>query len=248
MHRFFVETPIVNQHEIIIPKDIRHQLINVLRSNVGDKIILFDNSGWEYVTELKNIRKNNIVGLIIDKQKKLSELSIKISLYQPILKSDKFEFILQKGTELGISNFVPIFCDRSIKRWDYDQIIDLKYPRWKKIITEASEQSERGKIPCLSNPLNFTDAINSSKENIINIIALTEKNTQKLKEILNSNIQIKYNEIGLFTGPEGGFTKKEIDLAKSSGVKPISLGNRILRAETATLISITSILIQSGEL
>ena len=166
-------------------------------------------------------------------------------MYQPILKSDKFEFILQKGTELGVANFVPIFCDRSIKRWNDDQILTKKYPRWKKIITEASEQCQRGIIPELNKPLDFTKAITYPNKNMSKFIALTGNKNSKLKQIPQSNINM---EIGLFTGPEGGFTKEEIELSKANSIKPISLGNRILRAETATIILITAILIKFDEI
>ena len=245
MHRFFIKSIIKKTKQVIIPENLRHQLINVLRLSVGDKITLFDNSGWEYITELKEIKKDNLIGFIIEKQKNSSEPTIKITLYQPILKSDKFEFILQKGTELGVTNFVPIFCDRSIKRWNDDQILTKKYPRWKKIITEASEQCQRGIIPELNKPLDFTKAITYPNKNMSKFIALTGNKNSKLKQIPQSNINM---EIGLFTGPEGGFTKEEIELSKANSIKPISLGNRILRAETATIILITAILIKFAEI
>ena len=244
MHRFFIKSIIKKTKQVIIPENLRHQLINVLRLSVGDKITLFDNSGWEYITELKEIKKDNLIVFIIEKQKNSSEPLIKITLYQPILKSDKFEFILQKGTELGVTNFVPIFCDRSIKRWNDDQILTKKYPRWKKIITEASEQCQRGIIPELNKPLDFTKAITYPNKNMSKFIALTGNKNSKLKQIPQSNINM---EIGLFTGPEGGFTKEEIELSKANSIKPISLGNRILRAETATIILITAILIKFDE-
>ena len=245
MHRFFIKSIIKKTKQVIIPENLRHQLINVLRLSVGDKITLFDNSGWEYITELKEIKKDNLIGFIIEKQKNSSEPTIKITLYQPILKSDKFEFILQKGTELGVTNFVPIFCDRSIKRWNDDQILTKKYPRWKKIITEASEQCQRGIIPELNKPLDFTKAITYPNKNMSKFIALTGNKNSKLKQIPQSNINM---EIGLFTGPEGGFTKEEIELSKANSIKPISLGNSILRAETATIILITAILIKFDEI
>ncbi len=245
MHRFFIKSIIKKTKQVIIPENLRHLLINVLRLSVGDKITLFDNSGWEYITELKEIKKDNLIGFIIEKQKNSSEPLIKITLYQPILKSDKFEFILQKGTELGVTNFVPIFCDRSIKRWNDDQILTKKYPRWKKIITEASEQCQRGIIPELNKPLDFTKAITYPNKNMSKFIALTGNKNSKLKQIPQSNINM---EIGLFTGPEGGFTKEEIELSKANSIKPISLGNRILRAETATIILITAILIKFDEI
>ena len=245
MHRFFIKSIIKKTKQVIIPENLRHQLINVLRLSVGDKITLFDNSGWEYITELKEIKKDNLIGFIIEKQKNSSEPTIKITLYQPILKSDKFEFILQKGTELGVTNFVPIFCDRSIKRWNDDQILTKKYPRWKKIITEASEQCQRGIIPEINKPLDFTKAITYPNKNMSKFIALTGNKNSKLKQIPQSNINM---EIGLFTGPEGGFTKEEIELSKANSIKPISLGNRILRAETATIILITAILIKFDEI
>tara|TARA_B100000676_G_C17963971_1_gene779221 strand:- start:543 stop:1280 length:738 start_codon:yes stop_codon:yes gene_type:complete len=245
MHRFFIKSIIKKTKQVIIPENLRHQLINVLRLSVGDKITLFDNSGWEYITELKEIKKDNLIGFIIEKQKNSSEPPIKITLYQPILKSDKFEFILQKGTELGVTNFVPIFCDRSIKRWNDDQILTKKYPRWKKIITESSEQCQRGIIPELNKPLDFTKAITYPNKNMSKFIALIDNKNSKLKQIPQSNINI---EIGLFTGPEGGFTKEEIELSKANSIKPISLGNRILRAETATIILITAILIKFDEI
>ena len=245
MHRFFIKSIIKKTNQVIIPEKLRHQLINVLRLSVGDKITLFDNSGWEYITELKEIKKDNLIWFIIEKQKNSSEPLIKITLYQPILKSDKFEFILQKGTELGVTNFVPIFCDRSIKRWNDDQILTKIYPPWKKIITEASEQCQRGIIPELNKPLDFTKAITYPNKNMSKFIALTGNKNSKLKQIPQSNINM---EIGLFTGPEGGFTKEEIELSKANSIKPISLGNRILRAETATIILITAILIKFDEI
>ena len=116
MHRFYVPPQSIEQDHVALPKAVARQLSRVLRANSGDCIVVFDNSGFEYDVTLESVDSRTATGRITNRRKNLAEPEMKIALYQGTLKSDRFEYVLQKGTEVGISAFVPVVCTRSIAR------------------------------------------------------------------------------------------------------------------------------------
>ena len=151
----------------------------------------------------------------------------RVTLYQALLKADKFEWVLQKGTEIGIAAFAPIITERCVR----DAVSAAKLERWRRIVREAAEQSERGIIPSLREPLPFAEAVQCLGE--LSLIAYEDEQTQSLRAALQQYHDSQ--QIALFVGPEGGFSADEIALAQRQHITPVTLCPRILRAETAVL-------------
>jgi 16S rRNA (uracil1498-N3)-methyltransferase len=242
MQRFFVNRQCIDHESIILEGDIVHQIRDVLRLQSGERIVVFDNDGLEYTVTLDTVDKNQIKGTICNTRKSIVP-DIKITLYQALLKSDHFEFVLQKCTEIGISVFVPVVCERCIARKPSSN----KLERWEKIIKEATEQSGRGVLPALKPAALFDDACHSVEG--LSLIAGVGLNSLPLREILRSSThQGDPVKINIFIGPEGGFTANELEIAQSCGVHKVTLGPRILRAETAGLVASTVVLYEYREL
>ena len=156
MHRFFLlnHSLAVNQPVDLSP--IRHQLHQVLRLQLGDRIVLLDGQGGVFTTQITHLDAKQGTGLILEQTAVTTEPQTHITLYQCSLKADKFEWVLQKGTELGAASFVPVISERSIVR--PAAALEKKYNRWQKIVLEAAEQSGRGRLPSLKPPLTLTEA------------------------------------------------------------------------------------------
>jgi RsmE family RNA methyltransferase len=157
VHRFFIPPEWIHQEKVVITGKLVHQLRNVLRLSGGDHIVVLDNTGWEYEVALKVVARGYVEGVVRGKRS-VGEPSIKVNLYQALLKGNKFEFILQKCTELGVSGFVPILCERCVVGHPKVKRVE----RWHRIISEAAEQSRRGKLPTLEPALTFQQACRSA--------------------------------------------------------------------------------------
>ena len=232
MHRFFVDPEILTGNRVVLPADTAHQIRNVLRLRVGAAIMVLDNSGAEYEVVLRQVDKQQVVGEAIAKRPCPNEPTVQLTLYQALMKRDKFEWVLQKGTEIGVSHFVPLVTQRSLVQ-DID-IKEGKQLRWEKIITEAAEQSRRGRIPTLQAPQTLAQALTDHPAQP-GLIAWEEEDGLGLRGALAGGERPSH--VSLFIGPEGGFAVEEIEAAQAAGIQAITLGKRILRAETAALVA-----------
>ncbi|MEI6288190.1 MAG: RsmE family RNA methyltransferase [bacterium] len=226
MQRFYFSTDkFQGNYAVSDDKNLIHQLAKVLRAKEGERFIIFDGSGYEYNSQLITLDKKQAKFLLLDKIESKKELSSDIIIYQSILKGEKFDWLLQKCTELGIKKIVPVVSDRSIVK----NITPAKLKRQIEIIREATEQCGRSCLMEISPAVTFEQALKTiTLEGGEKFIAW-EKETENLVS------PIKAKKINLLVGPEGGYDQKEIDLAKKIGITPVSLGQRILRAETATI-------------
>jgi 16S rRNA (uracil1498-N3)-methyltransferase len=232
MHRFFIPPGQIDENQAILTDPIAHQIRNVLRMEAGQHVIVLDNQGWEYELLLSQIERGQVIGKIESKRPSPGEPRTQLSLYQSLMKRDKFEFVLQKATEIGVSRIVPVISRRSVV-----QTADLKpgkQERWQRILTEAAEQSQRGRIPELRPPLKFSEAISHLANYQLALIAW-ESGGVRIKTAVSTTDPPQ--TIALFIGPEGGYDPSEIKLAQQHGATVISLGPRILRAETAALVA-----------
>jgi 16S rRNA (uracil1498-N3)-methyltransferase len=230
-HRFFVEGVSFDQRDVIFSDPaLAHQLLRVLRYQKGETIILLDNSGFEYEARIVSLEKEKLAFYILSKRESLTEPHITINLYQAVLKKkEKFEFVLQKGTEIGISSFIPL-------RTEYSEFLGkLNMARSYLILKEAAEQSHRGRIPGISSERIFSDALQEAA----GVKILLDPLGDPLQPVVSDVIRQK--ECSILIGPEGGFSPYEVAFAKQQGVHVLSLGKRILRSETAGLV-IASIL------
>ncbi len=245
MHRFFIPPNTIHDNRVILRGDIVHQIRDVLRMRPGDEIILLDNSGYAHQTELTLIDRDSVRGTINDKWQLETEPSAQITLYQGLLKGQKFDWVLQKGTEIGVTAFVPVLAARCIVG-NLEDVSGTRVERWERIVVEAAEQAGRASLPHLSNPPLFTHACERAARGSLSLIPWEEEHERSLRETLSQVPKSK--QINLFIGPEGGFAAEEIAAAKEHGIIPVSLGPRILRAETAGLAAACAILYELGDL
>jgi len=246
MHRFFMLQKNFQGKQVVFTGQQAHQIRNVLRMGPGDHLIVLDNTGSEYTVALTEVGRQQVLGEIIYKRPAQAEPRTQITLYQGLLAREKFEWVLQKCTEVGVTRFVPTVTERSIVRRP-DTVTAHKLSRWRRIITEAAEQSGRGRIPQLEATINFPDAVSGLGSFDRCLIGSPQATGRGLREILRAG-GAEPVAIALLIGPEGGFTDKEIAVACSKGATAFSLGKRILRTETAAVVASAVILYELGEL
>lgn len=228
MHnRFFVEEKIGSAENFVLSGKAQvHQISRVLRLKAGSDIVLLDNSGFEYPAIIESLAEDEIVLKILEKRENEAEPKIKLALFQCLLKKDKMEWIFEKGTELGVSKFVPVLSKHCVKT-------DLNFKRAEKIIREAAEQCGRLKLPEFSEISDFEKAIALyAREGGLNLIFDKSGGISLKSFVCRNKLPEKIN---VFIGPEGGFSGDEIAFAEKSGFQIVSLGERILRAETAAI-------------
>lgn len=236
MHRFFVTQ--INDDQVAFSEHQSHQINKVLRMQTGDKVVVLDNTGWEYEVALKVVAHKRVTAVILTKRLVANEPVVDLTLYQSVLKRDNFEWVLQKCTEIGVARFVPLITERTVAR------VPRNMARWQRILTESAEQSGRGMIPRMDDPQKLSDAFASLPGNQSALIPWELADKRSIKSALAGGD----TAVSLFIGPEGGFSDTEIDQAKQYAVIPVSLGQRILRSETAAIAASTLILHELGEL
>jgi 16S rRNA (uracil1498-N3)-methyltransferase len=252
VHRFFIPSAWIQGNAVTISGPQAHQIARVLRLRPGDQVIVLDNSGWEIETRLLTVDNDEVRGKVRRRRLARGEPRTKITLYQAVLKSNRFEFALQKGTELGIVEFVPVIADRCVVS-DLEAV-EKKRRRWEWIIQEAAEQCRRGRKPALSAALLFPRACEAARHSGgLSLIPWEEEGEQSLRNLLHTPPTDREQDwppfaVNLFVGPEGGFSAEEIDLARRYGLLPMTMGPRILRAETAGLAAAAAILYELGDL
>lgn len=224
IHHFFGNFNFDKKIVKIFDADILNQIKNVLRLKKGEKIYL-NNHKEEAIGEIKKITKKDIEIGIMEKKKVKSKISKKIILYCSIIKKDNFEWIAQKATEIGVSKITPIISERTVKQ-------NLNKERLEKIIKEAGEQSERNDLPELSKIITFEEAIKNSQENDLNLFCDIKG------ERIYKSFDKGYRQIGIFIGPEGGWTGNELKMARENGFSIVRLGDTNLRAETAAILAV----------
>jgi 16S rRNA (uracil1498-N3)-methyltransferase len=206
----------------------------VLRLAIGERVVLFDGLGFEYVCEIGRYTEDAVVLNVVEKRMGSGgEGGKKVTLYMALVKKDNFEWIVQKATELGVSDIVPVVADRSEKK-------NLNTERLSKIIIEAAEQSGRIDLPRLHEIISLSDAITLASKNPNNSMSL-DPTGKSIKEAKDGDFTRACN--GIFIGPEGGWTEKEIEAFKSAGIDVLSLGPQILRAETAAVAGLAIVIL-----
>ncbi|NLL93144.1 MAG: 16S rRNA (uracil(1498)-N(3))-methyltransferase [Clostridiales bacterium] len=239
MHHFFVQPQNVKEEYIsIVGGDVNH-IKNVLRMKEKEDILISDGNGCDYTCVIYKIQEDEIIAKICDVSHDATELPGKLYLFQGLPKNDKMELIIQKAVELGAAGIIPVSTSRCVVKLD-EKKEATKLKRWQKIAESAAKQSKRGVIPQVHNVLSFKEAVKMAGDLQVGMIPYENfKDMSSTKSVID---KIRSNmSVGIFIGPEGGFCESEVEYAKENGIEPISLGNRILRTETAGL-AILSIL------
>ncbi len=234
MFNFFAKEPPVNGRFFISGSDFNH-IKNVLRMNCGDEILIsFDSKSSLCV--LESFEGDTASALITDENYRETELPVEIILFQGLPKADKMELIIQKCTELGVSEIVPTEMSRCVVKLE-EKKKKSKTERWQSIAESAAKQSKRNVIPHISTPLSYSEALGRITE--LDLFLVPYENEDGMKATAEALSLIKPGmKIGVLIGPEGGFDEKEIQKARDAGCRSISLGKRILRTETAAITAV----------
>lgn len=255
MDRFFVEPEHLNLDDktlYIDGGDVKH-ISKVLRYGQGDEIEVCDSNGHEYICRIESIDKTRIDLSIVDEVDINRESRIRVSLYQGVPKSTKMDIILQKLTEAGVDEIVLVNTKRSVVNIKGDKA-DKKFDRWERIIYEAAKQCKRGLIPKLRGILSFKEALEDMGKNDINICPYEVEKSLGIKEALQTGQVKKILEnkdevrVGIFIGPEGGFAEEENEMVKAAGIASVTMGPRIFRTETASIVATAITLYELGDI
>ncbi len=240
---FFINPEDAGKDKISVSgEDFKH-LVRVLRAKPGDKIIISDNKQYKYTAVIREIR-NNIAVLDIKSKKAIKDRVPEITLFQCILKKNAMELVIQKATEIGVNNIVPVISKRTVPELPARYKKNgSKVNRWQKISDQASKQSKRDFKCLIASPLMLSE-IKVSGFGIFLVPYVQKKNIDSEPDSLNGIKQS--TNIGYVIGPEGGFEEGEIELLKSRGARILKFGNNILRSETASiyLLSVLDYLIR----
>jgi 16S rRNA (uracil1498-N3)-methyltransferase len=244
-HRFFVTESSLEGDLVRLGAEQAHQVRHVLRLEPGAALVVLDNTGFAYDVTLEELAGRQATGRITGKRLASGEPNRQITLFQSLLAREKFETVLQKGAEVGVSRFVPVQTDRSLLRAKH--IDDRKTARWQRILTEAAEQSHRGRIPELVPAVAFAEALTQAGQSERVLIAAPCDESPALREALVQEDRTPAS-VAILVGPEGGFTEQEVALAEEKGAVAISLGPRILRTETAAIVLPALVLYELGDM
>jgi 16S rRNA (uracil1498-N3)-methyltransferase len=238
MHRFFVLPEEIQNDEVHFSANASRQISRVLRLKEGERVIVLDNSGYEMQTDLGEIDETGCTGRVISREFCKAEPRAELLMILSVTQREKFEWMLQKCTEIGASAFQPVITSRSLSQKKTDMI--SKYPRWKMILKEAAEQCGRGIIPKLLDVGMFDEIIgNVTKEYPLCLIPWEGEHQKNLDDLLTDR---NLRKIAMMIGPEGGFSEAEVEQASRAGFHPVTLGKRILRMETAAVVAAALVL------
>ncbi len=230
--------------QVFIEGDSFRHLKNVLRVSAGDDILVSDGSGRDVIASVAEIGSSCITADIIRERalEELPELPVQLVLYQALPKGDKMDMIIQKCTELGADRIIPVETSRCVVKLDEKSRVK-KLERWQKIAQSAAEQSQRSIVPVIGPVMSWNEALMSMGDGDSVIPYEMEEGSAGLRELFDRDIA-DMRRLNIIIGPEGGFTRGEVDEAAAAGVRPISLGRRILRTETAGMALIAALMLK----
>mgnify|MGYP000859340686 FL=1 len=242
MHHFFVTPQQISGDKIRIEGGDVNHMKNVLRMKLHEKAEISDGERRTYLCEVEAYEEDVAVLHILEEMEADAEPASKLYLFQGLPKSDKMELIVQKAVELGVYQVIPVAMKRSVVRLD-DKKAAKKADRWNSIAEGAAKQAGRSRIPEVTMPLSYKEALKMAEELDVTLLPYELAGGMEVtREVIR---QIKSGQsVGIFIGPEGGFEPEEVDAAVSMGAKVITLGRRILRTETAGLATLAVLMFE----
>ncbi len=238
MPRFFKE--FFEDAPFIEGDDARH-ILRSLRMTVGENLTVCDTKGYDYSCVISGCSENKVELEIKEKHKSDTEPTIFVTLYLCLTKGDKMDMAVRQAVEMGAGRIIPVISTNCVSRPD-EKALKKKQERWQKIAFEAAGQSGRGILPEVGNTISFDQAVTAATADDLCVFCY-ELATEKLKTIGN---EIK--AVSVVIGPEGGFTVKEAEALAKNGAETVSLGKRILRAETAPIAALAAVMFKSGNI
>lgn len=245
MRRFIVPADAIADGSAVITGDLFRHMAKVLRLKNGTRVLLADGEGSEFTGIIRDIGKEKLV-VALEESRTVTPAATgpRITLYQGLPKGDKMELILQKTTELGVAEVIPFPAARSIPRIRKGEEAE-KVARWQRIAREAARQSGRGSVPGIALAKDLTDVVDSARH-AVKLLLWEEEKVKRLKETLAGLPTPE--TVAVIVGPEGGLSAEEAAKARESGFIPVSLGERIVRTETAGLVMVAILQFYWGDL
>jgi len=244
MPQFLIKSHNILNNLVLVDNksDINH-ILNVLRLNRGEEINFIDEEGYLYNTVIKKIDKNTLEAEIRTRQKSDRKLNINVTLAQSILKSQKQDLLIQKATELGTLEIIPLTTKNTVVKINSSKDRQEKLERWNKIALETCKQCERANLPIIQKIMTLKELV-ASEDYDIRFFCNEREDGYTIKDFLNANKNsLKENsKILIITGPEGGWSKEELEIFKQNKISSVSLGKLILRAETAVICAISDLI------
>lgn len=245
MHHFFVRPEQISGKEAYIEGPDWNHAANVLRVRPGEQVLLSVGEDWDYLCTVREVDRagQRVLLSVLEENRDIRELPVKISLYQGLPKSDKMELIIQKAVELGAARVIPVETARCVVKLDRKKA-ESKRSRWQAISESAAKQSGRSVIPEVAMPMPFAAALKEAADSDIRLIPYENaEGMERTRRILES--VVPGQKIAVFIGPEGGFEETEIRQAEEAGFEAVTLGKRILRTETAGFVVLSLLMAQT---
>src|SRR6056297_189516 len=248
LHRFFINQSDVKNNKVSITgKDYKH-ISKALRLESGDKIVACTGDGYDLIVELDEFTSEKVIGNIINREKSKGEPDHNITVAQAIPKKRNMELVVQKTTEIGVKKIIPLKTKRTVVKLKGKKE-KKRIGRWQRIAEEAAKQSQRGIIPKIEKIFSIKELKNLKNNYDLVIVLWASEDRKILSEILSDINSRKDKNILLIIGPEGGFSKKEIEIMENElRAQSVTLGSRILRTETAPIVGLSIILYELGDL
>ncbi len=231
LRRFFVDSSVLEGDSLTITGDLAHRLARVLRYRPGDQLVLTAGQAMESIAQVESASPRSVLLKVVDERPSPEEPSIEVILYQSLIRPNRFDYALEKCTEIGVSRFVPMINEHTQVQ---EESGSSRAERWRRIIIEAAEQCGRGRLPEVDQPQSFEDALKTAPG--LKLVPWEDERTTPLGECLRS-LQEPPAQVSVFIGPEGGYAEDEIGLARESAATLVTLGKRVLRSETAAAVA-----------
>jgi 16S rRNA (uracil1498-N3)-methyltransferase len=245
MRRFFVRPEDVGAGALRLRGDEAEHLARVLRLGPGTQVLVFDGHGHEYVVLVERLEIDAIVCQILRHTEIQPTQTVSIILGQGLPKAERFEWVIQKTTELGVSEIVPLITERAIPHISPRQI-PTKLGRWEKLAREACKQSGRATVPHLWPPTSLETFFATFQSAELKLVLWEGEDRRSLRTVLAASEQVA--SVAVLVGPEGGFTPQEVACGEANGFIAVGLGKRTLRTETAGVVAVSLLQYQFGDL
>ena len=233
MRRFFVPPGSLRARNVTLGPDLAHRLGRVLRLKRGDHVLLSEGGARDYEVQLTGVSPYAVTGIVIAEHPAPPEPAVTLVLYQSLIRANRFDLVLEKGTEIGVSRFVPVIAARSQTQGNGEPA-SPRGGRWERVVIEAAEQCGRGRLPSVDPPRPFEDAVRQARG--LKLLLFEGERRLGISTHLRG-LSRRPDVISIFIGPEGGFEDSEVALAREAGAEIVSLGPRVLRSETAGIVA-----------
>jgi 16S rRNA (uracil1498-N3)-methyltransferase len=246
---FFIQSSQISGRVLNLTGPLVKHIGGALRNQPGDRILVIDEHRMGYLVQLVRVTRKQIVANVLEERSQAPRSPLSITLAQAILKGKKMDWVLQKATELGVSRIIPLVTERTVVE-PRPERMTIQHHRWQKILREAAQQSGRWEIPELGSPVDFFRFVEGDRNFDCSVMPWEGEHEKDLKTILRKmhHSRSQTPEILVLIGPEGGFSEQEVRWGQQHQIIPITLGRRILRAETASLATLTMLQYEMGDM